>query len=158
MLLSWILMSESIHSSFKRRLVGSLGHKSCWLSKPGILGSPFSAEPKVAGIWGFWYGAPTPCPSQRNARMMSSLLIVCFAAPGVGILPRPCLCLFYPSQCGPSILCYGEIVHLVFWPFSEWNDSYVAVDLLCLCLDVSSGSSYPAILGYPKHQDILKAD
>lgn len=51
-----------------------------------------------------------------------------------------------------------RVVHLVFRSFSEGNDSYVAVDLVFLWEEVSSGSSMPQSWNLLKHHDILKAD
>ena len=36
---------------------------------------------------------------------------------GVGIWLRPCLCLSYPSRCGPFNLCCEEVVHVGFRSF-----------------------------------------
>ena len=44
------------------------------------------------------------------------------------------------------ILCLGGAVPLVFRSFSEENDTYVTVDLVCTWEEVIPGSSYAAIL------------
>lgn len=59
---------------------------------------------------------------------------------------RLCLCLPYLSQYGLFILCCGEVVHLVFRYFLEENNPFATVNLVCLCEEKRSESSYTAIL------------
>lgn len=54
--------------------------------------------------------------------------------------------LSYPSRCGPFLYCCEGAIQLVFRSFSERIVLYVAVDLLCLWEEVSSGFFYAAIL------------
>lgn len=60
----------------------------------------------------------------------------------------PCLCLSYPLDV--IFLSYvWKAVHLVFISFSKGYDPYVAVGLMWLQEEVSSGSSCAAILDPP---------
>ena len=61
-------------------------------------------------------------------------------------LQRLYLSLSYPPQLGSLILFCGGAVQLVFRSFSTGAILYVAVDLVCLWEEVSSGSYSVAIL------------
>lgn len=74
----------------------------------------------------------------REKLLMKSLPIVSCCAGK--FLARPYFFLFYPSWCDPLIPCCGKTVQLVFGSFSEEIFPYVAIDLLCLQEEVSSGS------------------
>lgn len=70
------------------------------------------------------------------------LLLFLILEEGWDFLGNRNLCLSYPSQCGPFFFCPVGAVHLLFRSFSEVNGPYVAVDLVCLWEEVSSGFSY----------------
>ena len=94
--------------------------------------------PRV-GVPDMWQENPH---SLRDKFCIIRTLLTMVITPGVGFLARPCLCLFYPYWCSLFILFCVNTVQLAFSSFSEGNIPHIAVGLLCLWEEVSSGSSY----------------
>ena len=65
---------------------------------------------------------------------------------GVGLWLVPGLCFFYPSLCGPSIICCAEAVQSALSSSSGGITLYIDLDSVYPWEEVSSGSSYSAIL------------
>ena len=87
-----------------------------------------------------------PLTPQRDASDLWDPSLLWVTMLGVGLLARLRLCLTYPSWCGPFIIHCEGAVHLAFRSFSGWIVPYVAVDSVYAWEEVSSRSSYAAIL------------
>lgn len=68
------------------------------------------------------------------------------SAPGMEFLLCLHLCIFYQSQCGPLIMCCGGAVQLIFSSFLKNIVPYIAVELVCPWVKVSSWSSWVSTL------------
>ena len=71
-----------------------------------------------------------------------------FATSGMGFLSTTRLHLSYPLLGGPSIICCTEAVQSALSSSLGGVDLYVCVDPMCPWEEVSSESSYTAILGW----------
>lgn len=99
--------------------------------------------------WSIWCRTPASHSSRRSARLKRSLPTVgCYTRSGVfgKAMSLPLLSIsvwsFHPLL--------WRSINLIFRSFSEGNDPYEAVDLLCPGEEVSSGPSYTSTLQISK--------
>lgn len=124
---------------------GLYGYKPQWFSKTGDLGAHlFGTGPENWGICG---GALTPHSSRRSSIFVRSLPIMGHCS-RVRLLVRLHLCLSYHFDVAPIACCEGGI-QLILRSFSEEIIPYVALHLVCLWEERSSGSFYVSILDTP---------
>lgn len=81
----------------------------------------------------------------RSSIFLRSLFIV-GCCTGSGVFGDTASLPLLPVSVWSLSLCYGGAIQLVFRSFSQEIDPYVAVGLVCLWKEMSSGSQYTAIL------------